>query len=66
MLRIFWLSTITLTVFAIVDHNDIVVESSPVIRVFVGQNFDRLRAWLSKQGGLRVCLLHVEEVQKRE
>lgn len=47
-----WLSTEKMTVYAKVVQGR-VVETSPIINVFLGQPLDNLRRWLRRQGGFR-------------
>lgn len=39
------------TVAGVVVSDDVVVETAPVLRRFVGQRLDRLTGWVKKNGG---------------
>jgi hypothetical protein len=50
----YWLSSKKMTVFVEVDDYGRIVDASPIVKKFIGQGIDSLKAWLSRQGGL-VC-----------
>lgn len=44
-----WLSTTRMTVGVETDAEGIIIDAPPIVRRFMGQYFDRLRAWMSRQ-----------------
>lgn len=56
----FWLSSLEMTVFVVINERDIVIETAPITRRFIGQPLKNLVKWMSVQGGLRM-----EELDER-
>lgn len=58
-----WLSNYAMTVYCKVKGL-VVIEASPIISVFVNQNFGNLRHWMCKIGGLKVKQIFVDKSKK--
>ena len=52
--RSYWLSCEKFTVQVDVDKDNVIVHTAPIVRKFVGQQFDRLVEWMAGLGGLIV------------
>ena len=48
-----WLSSERMTICVSIDAAGIIVSAPAIVKRFKGQHIDRLRSWMSKQGGLR-------------
>lgn len=48
----YWLSSRRLTTTVTVSPSGLVIESAPITHRFVGQPFNNLVRWMSRQGGL--------------
>jgi hypothetical protein len=53
MRELWWLSSLRMTVGVITD-DDIIIESAPIVKVFIGQPISNLESWMKKQGDLIV------------
>lgn len=57
-----WLSTYRMTVYIKVkEGKNIIIESSPIVFKFIGQECFYLKKWLEKQGGLKIYRLKGEQ-----
>lgn len=52
-----WLSNERMTVAVVTDDQGRITDAAPVVRKFVGQHLDDLRAWMTKHGGFRERLM---------
>lgn len=50
MITDWWLSTVKMTFWCRVTNN-IVTDTAPIARKFIGQPYSNLAKWLAKQGG---------------
>lgn len=51
----YWLSTTRMTVLAETDGEGTIVRTAPITRRFLGQDLDRLVAWLRGLGGFHMA-----------
>ena len=53
----YWLSTNKMTVMVETDDKEIIKDSPPIVRKFIGQPINNLINWLKKQDGfqMKVC-----------
>ena len=57
MTTLYWLSTDRMTVFAEANRHGVVVDTAPIVRVFIGQPIDNMIRWLKRQNGYRIATI---------
>ncbi len=53
----YWVSSSRITILVKVGIDNLILDTPPIARKFIGQRFENLIKWMARQGGLRVVKL---------
>lgn len=57
-MTIYWVSSGRMTFEVSVDERNIIRDTAPIGRKFIGQPLDNLARWMKRQGGFRLVKQH--------
>ncbi len=40
------------------DKNDIIIDTPPILKIFIGQPLSNLKSWLKKKGNITIERIH--------